>query len=69
MRPMLMMKQRLNATYDQGPLLMHGAKVKFTKFEQFAFHCHNKNSTKYWSLALNSVRRYFLVARMHLRQE
>ena len=34
MQPMLMMKQTLDATYDPGPLLMHGANVKFTKFEQ-----------------------------------
>lgn len=34
MQPMLLMKQTLEATYDPGPLLINGANVKFTQFEQ-----------------------------------
>src|ERR1035438_6490911 len=35
MRPLLMLKQTLDATYDPGPLLISGGNVKFTSSDQF----------------------------------
>ena len=34
MQPLLLMKQTLEASYDPGPLLLHGPNVKLTSFEQ-----------------------------------
>jgi predicted ATPase len=35
MQPLLLLKQTLEASYDPGPLLLHGPNVKFTSADQF----------------------------------
>src|SRR5437016_14547610 len=45
MQPMLLLKQTLEASYDPGPLLLHGPNVKFTSADQLLSRIGKRNSS------------------------
>jgi predicted ATPase len=45
MQPLLLLKQTLEATYDPGPLLLHGPNVRFTLAGQLFSQLSEKNSS------------------------
>jgi AAA15 family ATPase/GTPase len=52
MQPLLLLKQTLEAQYDPGPLLLNGANVKFTSFEQIFTFPENKSSKSGFSVMI-----------------
>ena len=52
MQPLLLLKQTLEATYDPGPLLLHGSHVRFTSSEQLFSAPPAKNATTAMSIGI-----------------
>jgi len=54
MQPLLLLKQTLEAPYDPGPLLLDGANVKFTSFDQMLTSPVDKSTKQEFSVSLVS---------------
>jgi hypothetical protein len=52
MQPLLLLKQTLEATYDPGPLLLHGPNVRFTLAGQLFSQLSEKNSSDRFSVQI-----------------
>ncbi len=54
MQPLLLMKQTLEAPYDPGPLLLNGANVRFTSFDQLLTSPRRKGAEQEFSIVLEA---------------
>jgi hypothetical protein len=52
MQPLLLLKQTLEASYDPGPLLLHGPNVKFTSAEQLLSRIGKRHSSDTFHVGL-----------------
>jgi len=53
LQPLLLMKQTLESPYNFGPLVLNGANVKFTSFEQILSNCYSDNSSDSFRIQLS----------------
>src|SRR5262245_1781905 len=52
MQPLLLLKQTLEASYDPGPLLLHGPNVKFTSADQLMSRIGKRHSSDSFRVGL-----------------
>lgn len=70
MQPLLLLKQTLEAPYDPGPLLLHGANVKFTDARQMFARTSQRASTSEFSVGIavdadNAIRLDYSKTNLH----
>jgi len=56
MQPLLLLKQTLESPYDPGLLLLNGANVKFTSFDQILTIQKNKSTKREFTITVESSR-------------
>ncbi len=60
MKPLLLMKQTLEAAYDPGPLLLDGPNVRFTSADQFLSLSGDNNQGKFsMGLEITGARSFY----------